>query len=201
MGAVCVDQKKSNQSSGFVLISNLGHLVVRLREILSMIYHISHISLALGQRSYGQKYHESCKSIMNAIPVNICHNVAYVDHNKPSSGPFEECWQGWREVSHNSGKHNRSHIIKLCVPKKHKGDPYYTCARGHICMDARFAACVSRPNCLKPQHTDGKRLAAHAKAAVSRLFDWTAACACPRWEKAAVQVQANCVGSAGQARQ
>ena len=44
------------------------------------------------------------------------------------------------------------------------------------------------------------RLAAPGKAAVYWLLDWTPACVGPRWDKAAAQVRANCVGSAGQAR-
>ena len=70
MGAVCVDQKKSNQSSGFVLISTLGHLVFRLGEIISMICHISHISLALGQWSYWHNASERTMTDMGKSTMN-----------------------------------------------------------------------------------------------------------------------------------
>ena len=71
-------------------------------------------------------------------------------------GPIEECLQGCRELSHNSGKHKSSQMIELYLTK-HGTILYYTCNIGNKCMHARFTTCVYRPSCLKPQHSDGKR--------------------------------------------
>ena len=126
----------------------------------------------------------------NATHVHICHNVPYVDPNRSSSGPFEECLQECRELFHNSGKHNSSQIIKLYLCNWTQGDSLLNmCYRPYMYGRMIYGSCISAQLLETAALRRETGLAAPGKAAVHWFFDWTAACVCPQWDKAATRLE------------
>ena len=74
------------------------------------------------------------------------------------------------------------------------------CYRASMYGRRIYGLCISAQLLVTEALSRETRLAAPGKAAVHWLFDWIGACVCTRWDKAAAQVRANCVGSEGQAQ-